>query len=126
MQEKPKHLVVIVDDDPSICQATASLLRANGFKAASFCTAAEFLNSPQLDEVGCLILDLHLPGMSGLELLRHLADENCKIPTICISADGTSGARQEVMRAGAVAFLSKPFSEDALLKSIRLAARNTK
>jgi FixJ family two-component response regulator len=124
MQEKAKHLVAVVDDDPAICEATISLLEANGFRTRSFCSAMEFLNSRQLDETGCLILDLRLSGMSGLELQRHLTAENRRIPIIFISAHGTPEAREEVMRAGAVAFLSKPFSEEALLNSIRLALEN--
>ena len=113
--------MVVVDDDSSVCEAMISLLKANGFKAKSFCTAAEFLNSSQLQDTGCLILDLHMPGFGGLELQRHLIEENHRIPIICISAERTSEARDEVMRAGAIAFLSKPFSEKALLNSIRLA-----
>ena len=124
MREKPEHLVAIVDDDPSICEATISLLKANGFKTRSFCSAAEFLNSRQLDETDCLIVDLRLSGMSGLELQRHLARENHRIPIIFITAHGTLESREEAMQAGAIAFLSKPFSEEALLNSIRLAFQN--
>ncbi len=121
MQEPAKHLVAVVDDDPSICEATISLLEANGFRTQSFRSAMEFLDSRQLDETGCLILDLQLTGMSGLELQRHLAGKNRRIPIVFITAHGTPEDREEVMRAGAVAFLSKPFSEEALLNSIRLA-----
>jgi FixJ family two-component response regulator len=121
MREKPEHLVSIVDDDPSICEATISLLKANGFRTRSFCSALELLNCPQLDEIGCLILDLRLSGMSGLELQRQLAEAGHRIPIIFITAHGTTEAREEAMRAGAVAFLSKPFSEEALLNSIHLA-----
>ncbi|MGH7992925.1 MAG: response regulator transcription factor [Limisphaerales bacterium] len=124
MCEKAKHLVAVVDDDPSVCEATISLLKANGFGAESFCSAAEFLNSPQLDGARCLILDLQLSDMSGLELQRHLAGENRRIPVIYITAHGTPETREEAMRAGAIAFLSKPFSEEALLNSIRLALEN--
>lgn len=112
---------MVVDDDPSVCEAMINLLKANGFKGQSFCSAVEFLNSPQLNETGCLILDLHMPGISGLELQQLLVRENRRIPIICISARGTSESRGEVMRAGAVAFLSKPFNEEALLNSMRLA-----
>ncbi len=124
MREKAEHWVTIVDDDPSICEATISLLKANGFRTRSFCSAAEFLNSAQLDDTGCLILDLRLSGMSGLELQRHLPRENRRIPIIFITAHGTPEIRDEAMRAGAIAFLSKPFSEEALLNSIRLAFQN--
>ena len=126
MREKPEseYLVTIVDDDPSICEATISLLKANGFKTRSFCSAAEFLNSPELDETDCLILDLRLTGMSGPELQRHLAGKNRRIRIIFITAHGTPETREESLRAGAIAFLSKPFSEEALLNSIRLAINN--
>ena len=121
MRNKPEHLVSIVDDDPSICEATISLLKANGFTTRSFCCATDFLNSQQLNETDCLILDFRLTGMSGLELQRHLAEENRRIPIIFITAHGTPESREEAMRAGAIAFLSKPFSEEALLNSIHLA-----
>ena len=121
MRNQPEHLVSIVDDDPSICEATISLLKANGFKTRSFCSALEFLNCPQLEETSCLILDVRLSGMSGLELQRHLAQESRRIPIIFVTAHGTPESREEAMRAGAIAFLSKPFSEEALLNSIRLA-----
>ncbi len=124
MREKPEHLVAIVDDDPSICEATISLLKANGFKTHSFCSALEFLDCPQLDETSCLILDCRLSGMSGLELQRNLAVKNFQIPIIFITAHGTPEICGEAMRAGAIAFLSKPFSEEALLSSIRLALGN--
>jgi FixJ family two-component response regulator len=118
-------LIVVVDDDLSVCEAMISLLKANEFKAKSFCTAAEFLDSSNVDETGCLILDIHLPGISGLELQRRLAKENQRIPIICISANGTPKIRGEAMQSGAVAFLSKPFSEGALLRSIDLALEST-
>jgi FixJ family two-component response regulator len=98
-----------------------SLLKANGFRTRSFCSATEFLNCPQLEETNCLILDLRLSGMSGPELQRHLAEKNCRIPIIFITAHGTPKNREEALRAGAIAFLSKPFSEEALLNSIHLA-----
>jgi FixJ family two-component response regulator len=114
-------LIVVVDDDLSVCEAIISLLKANNFKVKGFGTAAELLASSQLEETGCLILDLQLPGMSGLELQRHLVQKNPGISIICISADGTSKTRERVMRAGAIAFLPKPFSEEALINPIRSA-----
>jgi FixJ family two-component response regulator len=124
MPKEPEHFVSIVDNDPSICEATISLLKANGFRTRSFCSAAEFLDSPQLDETDCLILDLRLSGMSGLELPRLLAGKHRRIPIIFITAHGTPEIREEAMRAGAIAFLSKPFSEEALLNSLRSALEN--
>ena len=119
MREKPACLVAVVDDDPSIGEATTSLLQANGFKTRCFRSAAEFLNSAELEETACLVLDLRLSGMSGLELQHNLAANHRRIPTIFITAHGTPELRERAMRAGATAFLSKPFSEEALLNSVR-------
>jgi FixJ family two-component response regulator len=121
MSKYARYLVSIVDDDPSVCEATVSLLKAHGFKARCFPSAEEFLSSHQLDETGCLILDLRLSGMSGLELLGHLVNANKRIPVIFITAHGTPETQEKAMRAGAIAFLSKPFSADALLDSIHSA-----
>ena|SRR6516165_169570 len=121
MLEYARHLVSIVDDDPSVCEATISLLKANGFRARCFPSAEEFLNCPELGETSCLILDLRLSGMSGLELLDRLVKANTRLPVIFITAHGTREAQEEAMRAGAIAFLSKPFSEEALLNSIHSA-----
>jgi FixJ family two-component response regulator len=124
MQEGADHLFSIVDDDESVRRATASLLRANGFRAESFCSAAEFLRSPRSNETKCIILDLRMPGISGLELQRRLAEENRPIPIIFITAYGTPETREEALRAGAVDFLAKPFSEEGLLRATRNALGN--
>jgi FixJ family two-component response regulator len=124
MSEKADYLISlisIVDDDQSVREATTSLLKSNGFRAEVFSSAEEFLGSRYLDETGCLILDVQMPGMNGLELQRRLAAENCKIPIIFISAHDNQDVRKQAMRAGAVDFLPKPFSEEALLGAIRLA-----
>jgi FixJ family two-component response regulator len=121
MVEQVRQLISIVDDDECVCEAVTSLLKANGLTCKCFSSATEFLNSPNLEQTGCLILDLCLSDMSGLELQRHLAG---RIQVIFVTSHGTPENREEAMRAGAVAFLSKPFSEDALLNSIHRALGN--
>jgi FixJ family two-component response regulator len=120
--EKANHLIsliCVVDDDQSVCEATASFLKSCGFTAEVFSSAEQFLNSPHLKETKCLILDVQMPGMSGLELQRHLIAQTRRIPTIFITAHEDQNTRNEAMRAGAFAFLAKPFSEEALLGAIR-------
>ena len=114
-------LISIVDDEQSIREATTSLLKSNGFRAEVFSSAEEFLESPNLLETKCLILDIQMPKMNGLELQRRLTAENRRIPIIFITAHEDQKIRNEAMRAGAVDFLTKPFSADALLHSIRSA-----
>lgn len=107
-----------MDDDESVREATISLLRSYSFRTETFCSAEEFLNSPLLVKTRCLLLDIGMPGTDGLELQRRLAGEGRHIPIIFITAHDDSENRMEAMRAGAVDFLSKPFSEEALLKAI--------
>ena len=119
-----KHLVSlisIVDDDESVREATTGFLKSNGFRAEVFASAEEFLASPHLAETKCLILDVQMPGITGLELQRRLAVGNHRIPIIFITAHQEPKIRNEAMRAGAVDFLSKPVSEEALLHAIRSA-----
>jgi FixJ family two-component response regulator len=121
VEEKATELMAIVDDDESVRDATSSLLRSNGFRAETFSSAEEFLKSPFLTLTGCVLLDIEMPGMSGLELHRRLIGEGWRIPIIYITAHVAPKIRQEAIRAGAAAFLSKPFSEDALFQAIHIA-----
>jgi FixJ family two-component response regulator len=114
-------LISIVDDDQSVREATTSLLKSNGFRAEVFSSAEDFLRSRYLDETKCLILDVQMPGMNGLELQRHLASQNRRIPIVFISAHANQEVRKQAIRLGAVDFLPKPFSEEALLQAIRFA-----
>jgi FixJ family two-component response regulator len=123
MKEMAGHMVAIVDDDESVREATTSLLKSNGIGAETFSSAEEFLNSRPPAETKCLLLDIGMPGMSGLELQRHLAGEGRRIPVIFITARDDQEIRMEAMRAGAVDFLSKPFSEEALLNAIHNALK---
>jgi FixJ family two-component response regulator len=119
-QEKTK-LVAILDDDDSMRSALQGLLEAVGLPAQAFASAEEFLKSGQQYKTACLIADIRMPGMSGLELQAQLNAEHCRIPTIFITAHGDTKMRLQALRAGAVEFLSKPFDDEVLLESVRAA-----
>jgi FixJ family two-component response regulator len=119
-QAKEK-LVAIVDDDESVRIALAGLMKAVGLPAKTFASAMEFLDSGQQHHAACLIADIRMPGMSGLELQAKLNADRCRIPTIFITAHGDAEMRMQAMRSGAAEFLSKPFSDDVLLETVRAA-----
>jgi FixJ family two-component response regulator len=112
-------IISIVDDDQSVRQSLASLLRSVGFAVRAFGSAEDFLKAGQPGATGCLLLDLRMPGMSGLEL--QLAAAGVRVPSVFLTAHGDEEARARALRAGAVAFLTKPFSENALLDAVRVA-----
>jgi len=114
-------LVAIVDDDESMRNAVRDLLNAAGFPARAFASAEEFLESGQQHNAACLIADIRMPGMSGLELQARLNAEGCKMPIIFITAHGDPKMRMQALRAGAVEFLAKPFDDDVLLERVRAA-----
>ena len=114
-------LVAIVDDDESVRVALQGLMKAAGYPARSFASAEEFLNSGEHRDTGCLIADIRMPGMSGLDLQARLNSQRCKIPTIFITAHGDTNMRMQALRAGAVEFLTKPFSDDVLLEQVKTA-----
>ena len=114
-------LVAIVDDDDLMRSALQGLLKAVGLPAQAFASAEDFLKSGQQHETACLIADIRMPGMSGLELQAKLNAEHCRIPTIFITAHGDSKMRMQALRAGAVEFMAKPFDDGALLESVRAA-----
>jgi FixJ family two-component response regulator len=119
-QEKIK-LVAIVDDDDSVRSALHGMLKAVGLPALAFASAEEFLKSSQQHQTACLIADIRMPGISGLELQAKLNAEHCRIPTIFITAHGDEQMRMQALRAGAVEFLTKPFDDEALLETVRAA-----
>jgi len=119
-QSKTK-LVAIVDDDDLMRGALQGLLKAVGLPARTFASAEEFLTSGQFRETACLIADIRMPGMSGLELQAKLNAEHCRIPTIFITAHGDAKMRMQALRAGAVEFMAKPFDDEVLLASVRAA-----
>ena len=112
-----------MDDDRSVLKALTRLLRTRAFHARTYGSAQEFLAALPDGLPECLILDLQMPEMSGLELLQHLARKEIKIPTIVITAHGDSGVRERCESAGAVAFLSKPLQDTSLFAAIDVAAR---
>ena len=111
-------LISIVDDDDSLRNSLNNLIRSVGFRAQGFSSAEAFLNSSELHDTACLILDVRMPGMSGLDLQRQLVTANSPIPIVFITSHGDDDARARALEAGAVAFLYKPFREEALLKAI--------
>jgi FixJ family two-component response regulator len=112
-------LIAIVDDDESVRDAVGSLFRSMGFRTEPFTGGKEFLAAPNLREFSCLILDVQMPGMDGLELQLRLAAASHPIPIIFITAFGDESVRARALRGGAVSFLTKPFSEDALLGAVQ-------
>jgi FixJ family two-component response regulator len=118
--------IAIVDDDEPLREALGSVLRAAGFRAAGFASAEEFLACEDWRGTRCLILDVRLPGMSGIELQRQLADEKSSIPIIFVTAHGDPSLRGLLMNAGAAAFFSKPVRSDALLREIHSALERTR
>ena len=124
MSENP--LIVVVDDDASMRGALRSFLRSVGFRAAAFASAEEFLQAGQLQDTACVIVDVRMPRMSGLELQQHLATIQCPVPLIFITAHGDDAARARALRAGAVDFLYKPFREEVLLRAIQSALQGSR
>jgi FixJ family two-component response regulator len=113
--------VAIVDDDEEVRVALGGLLKSAGLAARAFESAEEFIESGQQFQVACLITDIRMPGMSGLELQAKLNAEGCSIPIVFITAHGDAKMRMQALRAGAVEFLAKPFDDEALLESVRVA-----
>jgi FixJ family two-component response regulator len=116
-------MVAVVDDDESFRGALQRLLKSAGFPVRSFASAEDFLRSGKQHEIGCLIADIRMPGMSGLDLQAKLNADHFSIPTIFISAHGDEKMRLQAMRGGAVKFLAKPFDDAILLESVRTALK---
>src|ERR1700689_4253410 len=113
--------VAVVDDDDLMRGALLGLLKAVGLPAREFASAEEFLNSGLQHEAGCLIPDIRIPGISGLELQAKLNAEHCRIPITFCRAQGDGKMRLDECKAGGVGFLAKPFDDEALLGSVRAA-----
>jgi FixJ family two-component response regulator len=114
-------MVAVVEDDESYRLALQRLLKSAGFSVQSFASVEDFLNCGLQHETGCLITDIRMPGMSGLDLQAKLNAENCPIPIIFITAHGDEKLRLQAMRGGAVQFFAKPLDGAALLESVRIA-----
>jgi FixJ family two-component response regulator len=116
-----RGLISVVDDDESIRRTTTFLIESFGFRAAAFESGEHFLKSGHLHDTSCLIVDVQMPDMTGLELQSQLAAAGYDIPIIFITAYDSKVARRQAMQAGAVAFLGKPFSDEELLQTVRSA-----
>jgi len=119
MAQRP--LIAVVDDDHSIRESLGGLFRSVGFAAQGFCSADAFLQSADLPKTDCVILDVRMPGMSGLELQRRLVASHPDVPVIFMTAHDDARARSQALSSGAVDYLIKPFSEEALLDAVRAA-----
>lgn len=119
------RFVAIVDDDRSLQRALKDLMESAGLAARCYGSAEEFLESDLCDQTGCLVLDILMPGMSGLELQAKLHALGSRIPIIFITARGDAKLKARAMKAGAVEFLSKPFDDDVLLEKVRAALRGS-
>src|ERR1700722_13275259 len=128
MAPKPKTskapLIFIVDDDLSVGTSTARLVRTSGMRAETFASAQDLLNSGRVVEAACLILDVRMPKMDGLELQRLLTETMERIPVVFFSAQATEEEKNRALQSGAVAFLRKLVSKDALLRAIHMALEN--
>jgi len=120
---EPKAIVFVVDDDVSVREGLNSLIRSAGLQVKTFVSAKDFLDSPRSDIASCLVLDVRLPGLSGLDLQKRMADANIEIPIIFITGHGDVPTSVRAMKAGAVEFLTKPFRDRDLLDAIRQAIR---
>ena len=118
---QPDATVFVVDDDESVREALGSLVRSAGLGVATYATAQDFLAGPRADGPSCLVLDVQLPGLSGLDLQRRMAEVNLEIPIIFITGHGDVPTSVRAMKAGAVEFLTKPFGDDDLLTAIHEA-----
>ena len=111
-------LISIIDDDESMREATKGLVRSLGYQAATFASAEEFLQSNCVDNTSCLITDVQMPGLSGIDLQRGLIAQGVEMPTIFITAFPEEGTRLRALTAGAFGYLGKPFSEESLVSCL--------
>jgi len=124
-ENKPEGpLVSIVDDDVSVRRSTQRLLSSSSLRAEAFASAEEFLRSGLVDETACLLLDVSMPGMNGLELQRRLAETDRLIPIIFLSARASEEEERRALRSGAADFLRKPVSKERLLQAILAVLEN--
>jgi len=116
-------LVSIVDDDVSVRRSTRRLLHAAGLRVEAFASAEEFLMSGRAEETACLILDLRMPGMNGLQLQRRLAEASNPVPIVFVTAHSSPEEERQALQAGAIQLLQKPVSKEVLLLAIRNALK---
>ena len=125
MSQTESPLIAIVDDDASVCDSISSLIRSAGYRSEVFTSAEAFLVSDDIRDTDCLVLDVRLPGLSGLDLQRRLSGLKLSIPIIFITAHADDRVLAKALEQGALAFLSKPFSGEALLAVIQSALNST-
>ena len=118
---EPKPIVFIVDDDESVRKSLGRLIRSAGLEVETFASAQQFLASPRADVLSCLVLDVKLPGLSGLDLQKRMVEVNIEIPIVFITGHGDIPTSVRAMKAGAVEFLTKPFRDQDLLDAIQQA-----
>ena len=116
-----RRMISIVDDDQFVRESLKRLMKSLGYSVSAFPSAAEFLESPGLQETACLIADIHMPGMTGVELYGHLTGTGHAIPTILITAYPDDSVRERAINDGVVCYLTKPFRERELIDCVRLA-----
>jgi len=116
-------IVFVIDDDASFCRSTKRLIQSMGFQVKTFGAAAEFLSTGRTDVPSCMVLDVRLPGLSGLDLQQELGKAGVEIPIIFITGHGDIPMSVQAMKAGAVEFLTKPFREQDLLDAVRQATK---
>ena len=118
-----QFIVMIVDDNESIRRAARRLIKSYGFPVETFASAEDFLSSGRLHETACLVLDVQMPGLNGLELQSRLITDGHQVPIIFITAFNDENARAQALKAGALGYLVKPFEEAHLLTAINVALR---
>jgi len=115
-------MISIIDDDVCAREGTEGIFRSLGYAVATYASAEDFLDSNHINDTSCLITDVHMPGLSGVELYRHLRANGFAAPTIVVTGQPDESMRAQVLAAGAIAFLSKPFGKSALLDCLKVAA----
>lgn len=116
-------MISIIDDDPLVRDGIDDLVSSLGYKSLTFASSEEFLESGQLRNTACVITDLHMPGLNGLDLQQYLLTKGYRTPVIFITAFPDGKARERALKAGAVAFLSKPFEEKSLISAVGSALK---
>jgi FixJ family two-component response regulator len=115
------RVISIIDDDQSMRESTKGLVRSLGYQATAFSSAEEFLQSKHVDDTSCLITDVRMPGLSGIDLQRGLVERGVRVPTIFITAFPEEDTRRQAMTNGAIGYLDKPFSEESLINCLDTA-----
>jgi FixJ family two-component response regulator len=115
-------MISIIDDDVCAREATEAIIRSLGYALATYESAEDFLGSENINDTSCLITDVHMPGLNGVELYQRLRADGFAVPTIVVTGQPDETMRREVLAAGAIAFLSKPFGKQALLDCLKAAS----